>query len=402
MNKSLKNVLALSLISAIVAILMAITNHITAPIIEKNQSLKQNEALLEVLPDAESFEPVDLSAYTIPATITAAYKANNGGYAITVTTSGYASGLVIMCGINANGEVVSATVIANAETPSIAGDVLANYGSAIAGATADSIDSIDAMSSATAKLTKNGYKNGVKDALIAAQVFMGGSYDSRTEEEILIDNMTALLPAANGAFSRVFITEAIDSSIVKVYSADNGEGYVFVFAENKIIAFAKDGSVLGEASDEEKTLVSENAAILAASTSTVLDTTELGLHKNVKKVELTASGNYIFTVNAVGFTYDDHYFGMSPDTPIVIRIAMTAEGKILDCDTVSQKESEKYGAACEKDAFTDQFIGKDSDSYREIDGISGATITTDGYLSGIKRAYDALAILTAQAGGEAQ
>ena len=37
--------------------------------------------------------------------------------------------------------------------------------------------------------------------------------------------------------------------------------------------------------------------------------------------------------------------------------------------------------------------------YREIDGISGATVTTDAYLRGIKHAYDALAALE---GGEGQ
>ena len=297
-----------------------------------------------------------------------------------------------MCGINASGEVVRATVIANAETPSIAGDVLTNYGDAVTGATAETIDSLDAMSSATAALTKKGYKGAIKDALTAAAILGGQEVDLRTPEEILNDNMTELLPASEGAFSRVFVTEVLNDAITKVYAADNGAGYVFLLGE-KLIAFTKEGAVVGEATDDEKTLVEGGAALLAASKSTELELSTLGLHKNVKKVEMTESGNYIFTINENGFTYDDHYFGPHKETPIVIRIAITKDGKILDCDTVSQKESENYGAACEKDSFTDQFIGKDLDTYREIDGISGATITTNAYLKGIKRALDSLAIL---------
>lgn len=395
MNKAIKNVLALSLISAIVAVLMAITNYITAPIIEKNQGLKENAALLEVLPDAKSFEELELSGYTLPSTVTAAYKADNG-YVIKISTSGYATGLEIMCGINAKGEVVGAKVIANGETPSVAGNAIATYGDTLKGATSATIDAIDTMSGAT--YTTTGYKNAVKDALNAAAIFGGADVDLRTPEEILNDNMTALLPASEGKFSRLFIAEVLEEGITKVYTAENGAGYVFLLGE-KLVAYTKDGEVLGEASDDEKALVATSGMVLAASKTTEVDISTLGLHKNVKKVEKTESGNYIFTVNENGFTFDSHYFGMDKNTPIVIRIAITKEGKILDCDTVSQKESANYGAACEKDSFTDQFTGKTKEDYKEIDGISGATITTDAYLKGIKRALDSLEKLT---GGEAE
>ena len=50
MNKATKNILALSLICAIVAILMAVTNYITAPIIKENQEKAENAALAVVMP----------------------------------------------------------------------------------------------------------------------------------------------------------------------------------------------------------------------------------------------------------------------------------------------------------------------------------------------------------------
>ena len=391
MNKAAKNIIALSLISAIVAVLMAITNYITAPIIEKNQAAKQNAALLEVLPDAKSFEEIDLSAYTLPETVTAAYKADNG-HVVKITTSGYASGLIIMCGINTAGEVVGATVIANAETPSVAGNAIAIYGDALKGATSQTIDSIDTMSGAT--YTTTGYKNAVKDALTAVAIFDGANVDLRTPEEILNDAMTELLPSSEGKFSRLFVAEVLDSDIMKVYTADNGEGYVFLLTEGRMYAFTKNGAILGDATNEEKSLVASAGVILKTSKTTALDVSTLGLPKSIKQAEITDSGNYIFTVEAEGFTFDDHYFGPDKYTPIVIRIAMTAEGKIITCDTISHKESEKYGAACDRDEFTEQFSSRNESNYRDIDGIAGATITTNAYLGGIKNAYKALTILT--------
>ena len=51
MKHAYKNILALSVISAIIAILLAVTNYITAPIIKENEAAAENEALLVVMPD---------------------------------------------------------------------------------------------------------------------------------------------------------------------------------------------------------------------------------------------------------------------------------------------------------------------------------------------------------------
>ena len=105
MKKYISSIVTLVCICAAVTIVMAITNSFTAPIISKNDSLKSNAALLEVMPDGEGFEQIDLSTYTLPETVTEAYKATNGGYVIKLTTSGYSSGMVIMCGVNADGTI---------------------------------------------------------------------------------------------------------------------------------------------------------------------------------------------------------------------------------------------------------------------------------------------------------
>ncbi len=388
MNKAAKNILALSLISAIVAVLMAITNYITAPIIEKNQNQTQNAALLIVMPDATSFEELDLSSYELPKTVKTAYQADNGGYVLKLSTTGFAADLIILCGVDANGAITGTTCLESKETLGYE----KTYGDNFKGLSLDGIDSVDTVANATK--TTAAYRAALKDAVNAVTVLKGGSVDLRDEETILRDNMTALFPASEGKFTRMFISEVLDG-VKAVYTADNGAGHVFLIGD-KMFALTGEGEVLGDADENEKTLVTGFGALLAASKVTELDITALDLPKTVKKVEITESGNYIFTVNANGYASDKPYMG---NTPIVIRLSMTKDGKILDCDTVSHKESAGYGADCEKDAFTDQFIGKTGENYREIDGISGATTTTNGYLTGIKRAYEALSILN---GGDGQ
>ena len=46
--------------------------------------------------------------------------------------------------------------------------------------------------------------------------------------------------------------------------------------------------------------------------------------------------------------------------------------------------------ACADEKFYGQFDGKTESDYKNIDAISGATLTTNGYLKAIERAFEAL------------
>ena len=69
MKKYIKNVLSLTLICAVVSVLLAITNAITAPIIKQQENSAVSEGLKEVLPDGADFEAVDISKYELPETV---------------------------------------------------------------------------------------------------------------------------------------------------------------------------------------------------------------------------------------------------------------------------------------------------------------------------------------------
>ena len=129
-----------------------------------------------------------------------------------------------MCGVSADGTVTGAVCLASTETLGFE----KTFGESFTGKDAAGVDAVDTISGATK--TTTAYKNAVKDALNAAVILGGGSVDLRTEEEILNDNLSAALPAAEGKFTKLFIAEVIEG-IDAVYTADNGKGYVFVIGE---------------------------------------------------------------------------------------------------------------------------------------------------------------------------
>ena len=384
MKKSVQSTVVLIAICAVMAILLALTNAVTAPVIKQNQDAAANEALLVVMPEGEGFEKMDISGYTLPSTVTEVYKEAKGGYVITLTTAGYGSGLIVMCGISPDGTVTGAVCLGSTETLGYE----KTFGENFTGKDAAGVDAIDTISGATK--TTAAYKNAMKDALNAAVILGGGSVDLRTEEEILNDNLSAALPAGEGKFTKLFIVEVIEG-IDAVYTADNGKGYVFVVGEEFI--------PVDENGHTDNATVKTAYDILVASAAEDIDLTAYGdALKYVTSAKKTATGNYILEVkgNGYGIMGGDEYHPASGEY-IIVRVSMTADGKIIDTFTVSQAESTGIGDACADEKFYGQFDGKTESDYKEIDAIGGATLTTNGYLKAIERAFNALKVLE---GGE--
>lgn len=394
MKKHIKTILSLFVICLVTALLLALTNSLTAPLIKKAEDAKANEALLQVLPGGEDFVKVDLSKYQLPATVVEAYTEKNGGSVFKLNTTGYSPNMVIMCGINADGSVSGAVCLSSGETLGYE----KTFGDNFKGKTDATINEVNTISGATK--TTGAYRSAVLDAINAAKILGGESVDIRSEEEILADNLNAALPSAQGKFTSLFIAEVI-SGVDAIYTADNGTGAVYVCGES-FVGVDKDGKVVSQADDTLKATVETAASVIAASSVTDIDLSSFeGLPSAVTAAQKTASGNYVLTLKAAGYGINGgNQWHPASGEHIVIRISMTAEGKIINCVTVYEAESDGIGDACADSDFYSQFNGKTEENYAEIDAISGATITTDGYKSAVLKAFEAVKILTGGANNE--
>ncbi len=385
MKKNLKSVYVLSAISIIIGLLMAVTNYFTAPIIKKNDENAANDALLIVMPGGKDFEKIDTSSYTLPSSVVEAYKESGGGYVLQLITTGYSSGMTIMCGVDSTGTVTGAVCLSSSETLGYE----KTYGEKTVGATLDTIGSVDLISGAT--LTSKGYRSAVEDALKAFVVFNGGSVDTRTEEEILQDNLNSALFAANGEFENIFVADKLDS-VSDVYSAKNGEGYVFVIDET-FFGVDKNGIVISETDEKTKNILTNAYNIVSNSKLTEIDISELNLHSNILKVSKSKAGNFVFELRAAGFGINgDEWYNPSGEY-IYISLSATEDKEIISIKTASQAETQNLGSVCGNKEFYSQFVGKNDTNYKDIDAISGATITTDGYKNAVGRALEAIDIL---------
>ena len=390
MKNSMKSIIVLVSICAVVSIALALTNSVTAPIIKEAEAQKANAALIELLPDGGSFEEIDMSAYTLPATVTAVYKASNGGCVVKLATAGYAPNMVVMCAVNPDGTVAGSKILSSEETPSIGGAAATSFAPTVVGKTAEDIDTVEVISGATK--TTAAYRSAVKDALNTALILGGASVDIRTEEEILADNLNSALPTGDGKFTKHFFVEVIEG-VDAIYTADNKAGHVIVMGE-KFIGVDNEGNALTEATAEEAQMAKTAIETINATATELVDLSAYeGLPSQLIQAQKTSTGNYIIEIKAAGYGIvgGDEYHPASGEY-IMVRVSITADGKIIDCLTVSQAETEGIGDACAKESFYGQFDGKTEADYTEIDAISGATLTTNGYKQAIGRAFECVKI----------
>ena len=412
-------------ICLVVALLLSFINMLTAPIIKEAQDAAANDALLVVLPEGKNFEKLEINE-SYPAVITSGYKAD-GGFVFEATVTGKSTGLVIMCGIDAEGKIVATKVIADQETDSYDAKVFPFVEGADGAYKSMTLDGFEPYLVSGATLTSRAYSEAVKASLQAFVIANGGSVDVRSPEQILQDSCNEALGTEGLEFTKWFATEVLEgidsvyTTTENLYVDIQGEnligieeevriyGYVYVIGES-FIGVDEQGEIVTEnVSDDNAALVTAAHSLLTSSTETEMTKLDENIHSSIVKVSVTNTNNYIFEVKANGFSiYQYNEYSSGANAPIIVKVAISADGKIIDCRTLSHSESKGYGDACATEDYYDSWrgVGKDEVviSTSPITGdstdpgaISGATYTSEGYQKAIKRAFEAFEILV---GGE--
>ena len=121
-NKIFKPIVVLCVICMMVTGALAVTNGITAPIIEAATLAAQEAARTELLPDAQGFEKVEGIDV---ANVSDMYRTTNDvGVVITSSAKGYGGDVVVMTAITPDGTIKQIKVTKQSETKGIGSNVV--------------------------------------------------------------------------------------------------------------------------------------------------------------------------------------------------------------------------------------------------------------------------------------
>lgn len=164
-NEIIKPVLVLVCICLVVTALLAYINSVTSPIIAKAEQEKTEQAMSEVLADADGFKKLEIE--NLPDRVTEVYSATNGsGYVFMLTTKGYGGDMKLICGMKSDGTIEQCKTLSHAETSGLGSKTAEDpYRNQYIGKTSDTLSEVDAITGAT--ISSTAYKNAIEDAFKA-------------------------------------------------------------------------------------------------------------------------------------------------------------------------------------------------------------------------------------------
>ena len=165
-------ILVLVLICAIMSGLLAFTNDVTEPIIEEAERRANEEARLEVLPNADSFLRVEIA--DLPSSVTEVYQAENGaGYTFSIVAQGYGgkNTLKMAVGIDMDGKITGTKVLAHKETAGLGSKITSDAFQGQFSGKDRGLDGVDNITGAT--FSSNYFRAAIADAYTAFDLVNG-------------------------------------------------------------------------------------------------------------------------------------------------------------------------------------------------------------------------------------
>lgn len=236
MKDILKLGVTLFAICAVAALVLGVTNNITAPVIEERNIQASNEARKIVLSETDEFKELDGMNSDIVLEVYEGIKDGQViGYTIKTSSKGYGGAIELMVGISKDSKITGVEIGNHSETPGLGSkatepmfknqyvdkDVL-NSLLVVKGST-NNDNEISAISGAT--ITSNGVTNGVNAAMKIYNEKLSGNDNEMAYDEN-IDPKEKIFKSA----SFTELKGKAEGEVLRVYEAKNGDeiiGYIF-------------------------------------------------------------------------------------------------------------------------------------------------------------------------------
>ena len=416
MKENIKSVVVLTAICLVVAVLLAYTNSITAPIIEANKAAKASGSLLEVMPEAAGFENITANLGELPATVKEVHAETSGlGHVMILgTTTQFSSDeMGITVAIGADGKISNILLTGYYESKDFGADYPATYigqDSALGG--------VDTVAGTT--FSSSAFKNAVADAftvLVNNNLVAAGQ---KSEEQLIAEAMPLALPGAFNSLGNP-ITSAVEgfaAPITQAYKASNNCGYIYVVSTDAgsvvvgVNAFGVAKAIDLEGNDVTATATDAVAAAVAAApalatenlegyTATVASAFEEGaVITPVEGLNVFSDVMAAFTVTVGEETYYAVITGplAYADETMKMMVVLNANGEVVTYKTYTELilHGEYYAnhELTDSAAYRDQFLGLTEATYSDdMTLVAGATMTANAVASNFRSAFEAFNLI---------
>lgn len=167
----LKPALPLTVISVVIALLLAVVNSVTADRIIQNTLIEKENAIKGIFTQSDSFESADASLFESNVSDAGTVLDSSGiviGYYADVAPIGFKGEISLIVGTSLEGEVVGVSLLSASETPGV-GTKATNpsYLSGFTGLSLGNISDVDTITGAT--ISSKAVKRGIESAVTTVE-----------------------------------------------------------------------------------------------------------------------------------------------------------------------------------------------------------------------------------------
>lgn len=409
MKSGIKSVIVLTSICLITTLLVALTNHFTAPVIQKNKADAANQSLVQVLEGAKNFDKLEKPA-DAPGSVQDIYMETSGlGYAVTVsvTTSYSKSPMLYTVGVSGEGVITGIVITNYGETKDFGKDT---YPETYLGMDS-ALNGAELVAGVTYSSTA--FKQGIEDVfavLIKMDLIKAGEKSEAQKIKELLDKLIpgALNDSGAGSFKDYTVPDWAQSG----YEAANGTGYILVSKDGtvytvnpfgKVKAYDTDGkditdkaqnltdaagavpNLSGEKQEADTKALKKLAGDASAFTTAVIDT--VSTVTNAFVIDAEGETLYGFVCRPIGYN----------NGVMTVYGILDSEGKIKEIKISEIILYSQYydDYELDEDAYTEGLKGKDGSTLSDEDTlISGATISGNAVNKALKDMFEAYGRIT--------
>ena len=416
MKENIKSVVVLTAICLVVAVLLAYTNSITAPIIEANKAAKASGSLLEVMPEATGFENITETLGELPATVKEVHKETSGlGHVMILgTTTQFSSDeMGITVAIGADGKISNVLLTGYYESKDFGADYPATYigqDSALGG--------VDTVAGTT--FSSTAFKDAITDAfnvLISNNLVAAGQ---KSEEQLIAETMPLVLPGCVNSLGNPITVpvEGVAAPITQAFKAKNNCGYIYVVSTDAgtvvvgVNAFGVARALDLEGNDVTATATDAVAAAVAAAPATATEnleanTTTVTSFFEEGAVVTPVEGLNVFSDVQAAFTVtvgEETMYAVITgplayaDETMKMMVVFNANGEVVDYRAFTELilHGEYYAnhELTDEAAYKAQFIGLTEGTYSDdMTLVAGATMTANAVASNFRSAFEAFNLI---------
>ena len=167
--------LVLTVICLVVSGALAFMNSVTEPVISEAAAERAQEVMIEKMPAATGFEPVNFSGIftELPPSIREIYKTtNNIGYIFIAAVNGFSGDITVICAVDVDGKIISASTLSHTETRGI-GTIIEqeSFLGTFRGVGVE-LDGVDTVTGAT--ISTRAFIHAIEDVLTAFSIISNG------------------------------------------------------------------------------------------------------------------------------------------------------------------------------------------------------------------------------------